>query len=116
VYRDPVYSRPRVDAPPGAPEEQKSTGRCGLRREPDPLEVQVSSLPERGPVGELPAEGEASVLGKAEDVELLLVLELGAALLPDVSLDVAQILGLEDRRGAAWRSMGLSPGRFTRLT
>src|ERR671913_2306322 len=63
---DPVYSRPGVNAPPAA----RAAGRRG-GREPDPSEVQAPPFPEQSPVGELP-----------------FVLELGAALLPKVSLDV----------------------------
>src|SRR4028118_1244902 len=47
------------------------------------------------PIGELPTEGEAPVLGEAEYVEPLVVHELRSALLCEVRLDVPQVLRRE---------------------
>ena len=59
---------------------------------------QVPALLQELPVGEVSAEGKAPVLGKAEDVELRVVLELGATPFPKVRLYDAQVLGLEIQR------------------
>src|SRR5919199_2404048 len=74
--------------------------RCGRIHRPrsGSSKVQVSVLAEQSPVGELLAEGEASVLGEAEHVELRVVFELRAAFLREVLPDVAQILGLQELR------------------
>ncbi len=47
-------------------------------------------------IGELPAEGEAVVLREAEDIEFLIVYELGAAVEPEVRLHVVQGFGKSD--------------------
>ncbi len=52
----------------------------------------VPPLPQALPVGELLAESEATVLGEAEDVEVLVVDELRGAPLPVVHLDSVQLL------------------------
>jgi hypothetical protein len=60
-------------------------------------ELQVPSLLQQVPVGELLAEGEALVFREAKDIEFLVVNELGATLRPEVRLDIAQVLGRETR-------------------
>ncbi len=67
-------------------------------REPNRSEVQVSPLLKEPPVGELLAESKPAVLRKAEDVELLVIHELGGTLFCKVLLDVTQILGAEVNR------------------
>jgi hypothetical protein len=63
------------------------------RRESEGSEDQVSPLPQEVPVGELVAESEAPVLREAEDVELVVIHELGDALHFEVCLDSVQVLG-----------------------
>ena len=69
--------------------------------EPDRSEGQVSPLPQQPPVGELVAEGEAPVLREAEDVEFLVIHEVGAAVLAEVRLDPVQVLEAGVHRGLA---------------
>ena len=64
-------------------------------------EVQVSTLMQPFPIGELPTESEVAIFGKTEDVELLIVDELRDTLFPKIPLDVPQFLGREARAGLA---------------
>jgi len=64
--------------------------------EPDRSEIQVSPLPQELPVSELITESKPAIFREAEDVELLVVHELGGAPLPDVRFHVAQVFRRED--------------------
>ena len=57
--------------------------------------MQVPKLLQPFPIGELLTDGEAAILGEAEDIELLVVDKLRHALFPEILLDVPQLLGRE---------------------
>jgi hypothetical protein len=57
--------------------------------------VQVPKLLQPFPIGKLPTEGEATIFGKTEDVELFVVDERRHALFPKILLDVPQVLSRE---------------------
>jgi hypothetical protein len=68
------------------------------RCQPTPSEGQVLPFPQPLPVGKLIAKSKPAVFGKAEDIEFVIVYELGAILLGEVSLQITEVLGPEAHR------------------
>jgi hypothetical protein len=68
------------------------------RCQPTPSEGQVLPFPQPLPVGKLIAKSKPAIFGEAEDIEFVIVYELGAILLGEVSLQITEVLRPEVHR------------------